>query len=1218
MDTFKNSQTVFKTISIDKFSDFSKGWIMSDEIYYLGSYLFDINGTRYKDINHWAGDVENVDDDDKEKAIEISKKEEYQKIYEVFQQKFDVISITECIQKKYLNIQDQILHLFRDSESNCCEILSLEGDIFLSNKKNNYRYIPQRISDLRSFLTDLGKEKVDSISSSFDFHFNLIRKAGNPHFYFFPSVLPLLGEAKIINVTMVVSLSKLDDGTLGVVQYGLGLGTSNLMSDTASYLYKLSQREATKSAKAAIMSRNMSHNLGSHVMSYLKHHLSTVKDMLNDKILSQLIENEDELENFIIKSGWKQIHGDIKKTIEVTNQNGLSEKESINNTEQPKDSANSIPNNVEVKDENNNETIQEKEVDKIALPFLVGLGQFISYLQERQDFIATIATDYVPYYSNVNFKDFIYDELNNDKRYERHPDRQNLKSDNILLGNIARSEGLGRTTRPTDIEGKKALNDIVLKFRSTFTGDPVESIMPAKGKQGVNPLNYYKNEDDVKKACDELDEMRDYEVSLPGGIVGRQAVFSIFENVIRNAAKHGNWREKGKLELTIDIFSKQDVLYPDENTKKRFIIDNYDENSLTLQEVLRKYYCNITEEDNLFFVTLTDNLTIPLESLNSLRKALIEDYIDSQGQMINTNKGIKEMRISSAWLRSIDDNPKESIIQPSVGDKSWDLSNLKVPPVLYARISKDEKGAHLQYIFCLLRPQIVALISSKITVFDNKQISSILQNKFWSVFTPDSYLKYKNKSFNFVLYDDISDVENEKENNKDTVFDKIRRFSSPRVIKLSDLQKKGFNEILPIRDYVLTGKDDPDSKCLETLIDGAVTSLYRYLSEWDGKEKIYINDVKAKNKYDNDKGNENLILSDKITFEKTDSNARYRYVTHLEGKNEFKYYVVDNEPNDTRTFAFSEGITGNNSTDRLVRNESLTNNWFYKHIYAMKQKVAIIDERIFSKTYGLEESSFIIGKITNFGNDGETDEEKLKTDKENLKQLFPDYYDDFISTTKSRQELDDFTVSVGYNPQTGKDLDSVDAESHLGATLVEKNVYVFSIIRSIENSQEPVFYLYGFEYDKNKTNFSRCIRYASISWDNKDKRMKIVSCSDAYNKVLNDFNYLSIHQGLLDKLYDAFGIKESKQSAKEKEELTKDLYSVFSNSDKIFNFTDENEEDKVTHYFLPGMTIHSGRSKPSKNDMPQHLPFVPYSAIEHAVLDCKFSLIELLNSARYE
>ncbi len=129
--------------------------------------------------------------------------------------------------------------------------------------------------------------------------------------------------------------------------------------------------------------------------------------------------------------------------------------------------------------------------------------------------------------------------------------------------------------------------------------------------------------------------------------------------------------------------------------------------------------------------------------------------------------------------------------------------------------------------------------------------------------------------------------------------------------------------------------------------------------------------------------------------------------------------------------------------------------------------------------------------------------------------------------------------------------------------------------------------------------------------------MKFIPCNDICNTILKDFNFLSIHQGLLDKLYDAFKIKESKQSSKEKEELTKKLYNVFSNS-KVFGFKDENEKEDVTHYFLPGMTIHSGRSKPSKSDMPQHLPFVPYSAIEHAVLDCKFSLIELLNSARYE
>ena len=34
--------------------------------------------------------------------------------------------------------------------------------------------------------------------------------------------------------------------------------------------------------------------------------------------------------------------------------------------------------------------------------------------------------------------------------------------------------------------------------------------------------------------------------------------------------------------------------------------------------------------------------------------------------------------------------------------------------------------------------------------------------------------------------------------------------------------------------------------------------------------------------------------------------------------------------------------------------------------------------------------------------------------------------------------------------------------------------------------------------------------------------------------------------------------------------------------------------------------------------MPQRLPFIQYAAIEHAVLDCKYSLIQLLDSARYE
>ena len=52
--------------------------------------------------------------------------------------------------------------------------------------------------------------------------------------------------------------------------------------------------------------------------------------------------------------------------------------------------------------------------------------------------------------------------------------------------------------------------------------------------------------------------------------------------------------------------------------------------------------------------------------------------------------------------------------------------------------------------------------------------------------------------------------------------------------------------------------------------------------------------------------------------------------------------------------------------------------------------------------------------------------------------------------------------------------------------------------------------------------------------------------------------------------------------------------------------------------FLPGLIIHSGRSKPNESDMPQKLPFIQYAALEHAVMDCKYSLVELLDFARYE
>ena len=86
-------------------------------------------------------------------------------------------------------------------------------------------------------------------------------------------------------------------------------------------------------------------------------------------------------------------------------------------------------------------------------------------------------------------------------------------------------------------------------------------------------------------------------------------------------------------------------------------------------------------------------------------------------------------------------------------------------------------------------------------------------------------------------------------------------------------------------------------------------------------------------------------------------------------------------------------------------------------------------------------------------------------------------------------------------------------------------------------------------------------------------------------------------------------------------ELTRQVYLFLKRGDQSVMDVPKypgDETSKETQLFMPGIMVHSGRSKPNKKDMPQLMPFIQYAAIEHATLDCKYSLVELLDSARYE
>ncbi len=927
--------------------------------------------------------------------------------------------------------------------------------------------------------------------------------------------------------------------------------SANYMFNLGLQLQENARKEAIRSAKAAIMARNMSHNLGSHVMSYLKQSLSSVNNIFRDKILSLLIQDVNNL----------AIDQEIKEA--------------------------------------------KEKGDQGVLPFLVGLGQFISYIQERQDFIATIATDYIPYLSTVNFKDFIYDELNPDKRYERHKTKQRLKIDNILLGNIARSEGLGRPTSPTY---EQALSNIILKFRN-FDGNSVEQ----QDEEG-RPLGLAIH--GREKEFTTLKDMRTYDFSLPGGVVGRQAVFSIVENVIRNAAKHGNWRDKGELVLEFNIFTKQSI----ENTPEgdQYLDDNKEGKLLSLRQVFEKFYINACDAKDLYFISLTDNLSMDENKLEKLRKAINEPLVNERGEMNEASKGIKEMRISSNWIRNLDEGETYNPIKYAkdgkalIPENKWEpVGKEQYAPALYARIS----NGHLQYVFCVLRPKKIAIISTLFAKDGDEDVldigkfnEDVFQIKSWAAFTPKQYYEERNKSYEFVLFDDINGASNEE----GCQYDDLRKISSTRFWKLSYIIEKAeaqnfFNRIKSM------SVDD---------INYIQTALYRKLAGYKEGDIIYIDDktasandelrIKECEKEENPyKTSDYVKVDDGI---KGKGERLYIYRSHHDTEDRYKAFVKSVKDEEYQGNLFVEGITGNNSTDRLIRNEKLDDVWFYKHLHAMKEDVAIFDERLFSKIMGLEEAQL-------------KDDAVFKIDTSNRKEYIERYKKEILkndqneirkfrclSISQQNTELEK-ALKKERGGTSSKEIE--DLKGILPIVFKQKGIYLFTLIQEPNPDERNSFNLYGLKIENGLKN-CKCIKLSTLSWDDK---VGLQFSGDMINDSVNSykkFDRISIHQGLLDKLYEVFNIKDKPE---EKKKLTTQFYEKFTalfDVEEQGQMSTEGETNTKVKDFLPGLCIHSGRSKPSKTDMPQHLPFIQYAAIENAVLDCKYSLVELLDFARYE
>lgn len=833
------------------------------------------------------------------------------------------------------------------------------------------------------------------------------------------------------------------------------------------------QNESIKSAKAAIMARNMSHNLGSHVMFYIKQRLESVEKILQTGTLLDLVNSKsiDEIQN---------------KLNEIT-----------------------TPGEITI-DDNHKE-----------LPFLVGLGRFINYLQERQDYIATIATDYIPYNSVVNFKDSIYDELKPELRSKRHNgDAWGKKASNLLLDYIAYSEG--------------------------FTSEKIVLEFPRD-----NETEYFNGEEDVPV------KLRKFNVALPGGTLGRQAFFSIMENIIRNTSKHdGSKVRDGKLVFRFDVLDKVDA------NSNSFYYSG--ENKYNKDEVSSAFTNHV---DDYFYLGITVADIDASETVKKIGKSLNRDYI-KDGQMDDECKGIKEIRLSAAWMRGYGLDTEIPMGEP---------------PAVSVRC---DENMNLQYIICLPKPKKVAFVVE--TKEGLEKVEELISN-----------------SCNVFVYNKMISDSDEKD---------FKLLSNYELIIIEDNQNINADNIIrKVSSRVFTASLNDIREMINKCASGDYQLAYEkwlIVNGWKDA-KISIFDEQAQRNTNNNDSLNNI----KIGGSGMSGDEYYRncivFTTHYVGQ------ALLTSAADKQLYAqarYVESVSGGNSTDRLIRHDNKDYEWFAKHVAAGYTKVAIFDERIYS-------SIMPKGKIIEAPEEIEKDL-KAFFEKHNPDDVFA--LNDFLENKYEISDTDvviSFMTDFGWGQNVGKWVEGI--QKHKGNPTgrdfstawkyLEKGIWVFNIrIVEAEKTVEIIGYnapvtsdLIG-QYSEDYTE----AKLGTIKWDDKNG-IKI-----EMNKDFKQFDFITIHQGLLDKIYGVWHDKieqEKQKSVIYKLQITRELFEKFSKKKEILK-----TEDTISDVFLPQFIIHSGRSKPNAEDMPQKQPFIQFAALDHAVKDCKLTLTELLYSAHYE
>lgn len=446
---------------------------------------------------------------------------------------------------------------------------------------------------------------------------------------------------------------------------------TNLYYLTGFLLIQISRIDSIRSAISAIMGRNMSHNIGSHVMA----RISTggingwTSNLSKDQILEKFLDDK------------KQANEDDEK--------------------------------------------KKKEEKKRNMSGIIEWSKDIQYLsryiQQRMDFIAQISTEWPSwtepaYLMNDLMRWFLSqkhllnhiaaseglqahsfeNDKTNDIRFHVFLVPEKNCWNNCTAGNYEkpspdrvenRMNYLKKNSKEQESQDEKHLKCIPNKDSS-----PTQDCKSCKSCRRI--LLFTPGTGDAHCRTDE-----DIPLAIPGGIVGYHAFYIILENIIRNGAKH-DYTKEGHDHFDVVI----EVLYDPEET---IGIQKSDEKK-KIPAFLFRIYNNTSK--------IGDGLTISDDkSKKGMNNVLQTSIITETGELNKGNWGLAEMKIAAGYLQQRDISHIGDGKERITGEKTDNFINLgenENGSDVIIRAVESPIGT-LGYEFYIPRPRTVGIVCPK-------------------------------------------------------------------------------------------------------------------------------------------------------------------------------------------------------------------------------------------------------------------------------------------------------------------------------------------------------------------------------------------------------------------------------------------------------------------------------------------------------------------------